>query len=486
MSLTSALSIAQSALFNTSRQTSVVSRNIQESSNPDYSKRSAVLTTTAPGARVAEIRRSTNEVLFRQNVQAISAQSGQGTVSDGLDTLQVTVNGVDNASSPATALADLQTQLQLYASTPSSHSLAVNTVESARQVVRSLNDGAAAIQSFRADTDKQIASAVDDLNGLLSNFEKVNNEIVAGTRAGRDVSDALDQRDATLKQISQYVSISTISRDGNDMAIMTGDGATLFETVARPVTFQPTSSYAAGMSGNAVYIDGVPMKAGSGGNTSAKGSIAAQLQLRDSTAVTMQQQLDEVARGLVSAFAETDPSGASPDAAGLFTWAGGPAVPASGSLVNGMAASIRINPAMDGSAGGNVDYLRDGGANGAAYIRNTAGAASFSDALRGYGDKLDQPMAFSPAAGLSGSASLGDFASDAIGWLEAMRQDASQGWESKDALATRTQSSLSNATGVNVDEEMSNLLDLEHSYQASARIIRTVDDMLSTLIQAAG
>ena len=33
-----------------------------------------------------------------------------------------------------------------------------------------------------------------------------------------------------------------------------------------------------------------------------------------------------------------------------------------------------------------------------------------------------------------------------------------------------------------IDEEMSRLLDLEHSYDASARVISAVDDMLATLL----
>src|SRR5690606_18000098 len=149
MSLTSALSIAQSALFNTSRQTSIVSRNLSEASNPDYARRSAVLASMAPGARVAEIRRATNEVLFRQNLQAISSWQGQKMVSAGLDSLQLDVNGVDNANSAAVMLGKLQEALQLYAASPSNSTLAESAVEAARQMVRSLNQGSAAIQSFR-------------------------------------------------------------------------------------------------------------------------------------------------------------------------------------------------------------------------------------------------------------------------------------------------------------------------------------------------
>ena len=189
--------------------------------------------------------------------------------------------------------------------------------------------------------DTQIASAVGDLNDLLAQFKDANTDIAAGTRNGRDVSDSLDRRDALLKQIASIVPVSTFTRSDNDMVIMTKDGATLFETIPRTVTFQPQSAYGPGTVGNSVYIDGIPVAAGTGGNTNSSGKIAGLVQLRDSVAGTMQSQLDEVARGVISAFAETDGSGGPlPARAGLFTWPGAPAIPAAGTLVDGLAGSI--------------------------------------------------------------------------------------------------------------------------------------------------
>src|SRR5690606_16461488 len=135
------------------------------------------------------------------------------------------VNGVDNANSAAVMLGKLQEALQLYAASPSNSTLAESAVEAARQMVRSLNQGSAAIQSFRRDTDQQIAASVDKLNGLLADFKEVNNEIISGTRAGRDVSDALDRRDALLKKIAEYVPVSTIKRADNDVMLTTTAGA---------------------------------------------------------------------------------------------------------------------------------------------------------------------------------------------------------------------------------------------------------------------
>ena len=480
MSLSSALSIAQSSIRNTARQTSIVSRNVLEASNPDYNRRIAVNTNN--GARSIEIQRAANEQLFRQNLAAMSAFNGQSTLYNGMEQLNLSVNGIENSTSPATALGKLQEALHFYSAAPSNRNLAETTLDAAREVVRTLNDGAAAIQSFRSVADQEISTAVGELNSLLADLEKANNAVISGTRAGRDISDALDQRDATLKKIAEYVPISTLTRGDNDMVVLTKDGSTLFETVPRSVSFTPTGIYAPGTTGGKVFIDGVPVDLASGGNSTASGRIAGMVQLRDGVTVTMQSQLDEIARGLITAFAETSPTNALPAIPGLFTWSSAPTMP--GTLVTGLAGQIKLNPAMDSAQGGNPELLRDGGANGAGYVHNTGANASYTGLLISYGDRISAPMAFDPATGIDASSSLSDYSTAAIGWFDGMRKEASNAAASKEALAVHTAEALSNETGVNVDMEMSLLLDLEHSYEASARLIRAVDEMLAALLDA--
>lgn len=484
MSLSTALSIAQSALLNTQRQTTIVSRNISESANPDYSRRGTMLSTAANGATIVDIRRSTNEVLFRQNLTALSAWSAQDTLLNGLNTLDIDVFGTDNANHPSRLIGDLQAALQTYSASPSNTSVAENAVETARRLVRALNTGSDAIQAYRSNIDREIVTTVKDLNTLLADFKVANDEVVAGTQVGRDVNEALDQRDAILKKITEIVPVSTIRRDGNDMMLTTTSGITMFETVPRQVTFTPTAGYAAGAPGNSVYVDGVPLSSGTGANTTASGKLSAMIQLREDVAGGMQAQLDEIARGLITAFAETDPTAVNPDLAGLFTWPGGPALPAAGTLENGLARVISLNPAYDSTAGGDPHLLRDGGANGAAYVHNTSGGASYTGLLVSYDDKLGTPIAFDAAAGIPGTVSLSDYSTESISWFSALRQDAARATDNKSALMMRTQEALSNLTGVNIDEEMSLLLDLEHSYQASAKLVQTVDTMMTALLAA--
>ncbi|MCX7900102.1 MAG: flagellar hook-associated protein FlgK, partial [Methylocystis sp.] len=69
-------------------------------------------------------------------------------------------------------------------------------------------------------------------------------------------------------------------------------------------------------------------------------------------------------------------------------------------------------------------------------------------------------------------------------WFGAQRQQADNVTTYQNALVSQTAQALSNATGVNVDDQMSQMLALENSYQASAKLLETVNAMFSALFAA--
>ena len=483
MSLGSALQIAQNSLLNVTRQTNVVSRNITDAGKEDYSHRNGVLESSDLGSRVVVLRNGVDGHLNQTRLAAISDASAQNLVSEHLSQLNVALNGVDGSRSPSAGLVRLHDSLQLFSAEPSNNLLANAAVQDAKDLANTLNGAYGSILTMKAGLDGAIEGEVNKLNQLLSQFQSANTEVVNASVRGLHALDALDQRDALLKQISEIVPVTTVGRDNHDMMLITSDGASLFETVPREVSFQPNATYTAGTIGSQVRIDGVPVIAGSGANSSAGGSLSALLQLRDQSLGAAQNQLDEVARGLVSAFAETDAAGGgSPALTGLFTWSGAPAIPAGGALSPGLAAEIEVDARYDPAQGGDSFLLRDGGANGVAYIHNTSGAASFSDRLISLATGLDEERTFDVQSGIGGDKSLLKFAAQSIGWLDGERSTASRSAITKDALVVRLSEKISNQTGVNIDEEMATLLQLEQSYEASARLISVVDEMLTTLM----
>lgn len=470
MSLSAAMKTAQSSFSNVGLQSAVAAKNIANASNTAYARRSAILATAATGASVVETQRAQNEALLKQNLLSISKSSAQDTLLTGLTRMKMMLGGEDYELAPSTYLANLRDNLQTFADKPNEVSLAETVVADAIDVANSLNGTSLALQQMRAEADADIATSVTELNRLLKEFRTHNDKVRQGTAAGADVNDALDQRDKLLTEISSIVGVTTVTRTNNDLALYTSDGTVLFETVARTVSFAPTTTYTASVTGNQIYVDGVAIQAGSGGNTSAQGSLAALLQLRDHAAPTFQKQLDEVARSLVTMFSEGGDEG-------LFISNGLP-----GLTDPGLSTVIKVNPAVISNQGGNPMLLRDGiNAN-----YNIDGHASFSELLNGYATAFETPMTFDPDAAIDTDATLLAFGTSSVGWLEQLRSAATTAGDDKTALLGRTQEALLNVTAVSLDEELALLLDLEQSYKASAKLVAAVDEMIAALLQAAG
>ena len=69
-------------------------------------------------------------------------------------------------------------------------------------------------------------------------------------------------------------------------------------------------------------------------------------------------------------------------------------------------------------------------------------------------------------------------------WFEQTRSATNDSAEFLSASIARTQASLQSETGVNLDEEMTLMLDIERSYQASARLMSSIDTMFEALFAA--
>ncbi len=479
MSLQSALNTAQSIFSNTGTQMQVVSKNISNANNPDYSRRAAVLSTSFYGAYISQVDRADNTVLDRANLDALTGLSGQKTLYEGLERLKEALGGNDYETSPAKYISNLRDALQSYAALPSDNTLAQTVISSAIDVANSLNATSAAVQTLRTDLDQEIELKVSDLNSLLSEFKTVNDAIRGGTASDKDVNDELDKRDALAKQISEIVGIQSIIRENNDMVLFTSDGTVLFETSPRQVTFSAKTGYDATITGNAVYIDGVALKPGVGGNTTAQGSLQAYMQLRDDITPVFQSQLDEQASGLVTMFSEGTNTG-------LFSWslptASSPVAITPGTIYPGLSSTITVDPAYNTAAGGDASRLRDG----YYLVSNLTGATGYTTLLESYVDAMGVAGTWDSGTQLNTTLSILDFSGASIGWLEELRSTAFNSVETKEATAQRTNEALSNAVGVSLDEELSLLLDLEQAYKASSQLVSAVDDMIQALLAAAG
>ncbi|WP_158816247.1 flagellar hook-associated protein FlgK [Methylocapsa sp. S129] len=510
MSLSSAFNIINSSFNANASQTAAISSNISNASTTGYTLKTANLATNSyGGVEVSSITRATNVALLEQMLAANSTSAQQSALANGLTQLSATVNDSTSVSSssstttasgqsPSAMLANLDSALQNYEASPSDATVAQSVITAASQLTSSLNSATATVQQVRSQADAGMATSVATINSLLGQFQTVNNTIVSGLQSGADVTDAEDSRDNILSQLSQQIGISTVTSANGSESIYTDSGVTLFQTTARAVTFTATPTLTAGASGNAVIVDGVPITGSSSPMAIQSGALAGLATLRDTVAPQYQAQLDQIASGLINAFAETNQANpATPDPLpGLFTYPGvtsATVLPTATTVPAGLAGQIEVNASVDPSQGGNANLLRDGGiANTTAgeptgdtdYTYNTTGAASYTTRIQQMISGISATQSFDPTAGAGSSDSLTAYADASVSWVQGQYQQASDQATSSSALATTASQALSSATGVSLDNETSQMLSLENSYQTTAKLLTTVNNMFSSLLTA--
>ncbi|MEC5323442.1 flagellar hook-associated protein FlgK [Aurantimonas sp. A3-2-R12] len=499
MSLLTAFSNARSSLGSLSAQSALVSRNITNADNPSATRKYATLGTGRQGGvQILSVAQSRDQALFRSLVTSNSTVGAVEVTANALDRIRDVIGDVDAFDSPAASLVGLQNALSQLAVTPESPPSAEAAISAAKDMASSLNRASSAVQNMRKDADTQLAQAAAAMTKLLAELETVNKRVTVGTATNADITDFVDRRDQIVSELSGYVGLNVQMRAGNDLVLTTDSGITLFETTGRPIDFTPSPAYSATVSGGAFKIDGVSVFGPLAPMPIKGGSVFGLLQLRDETAITFQGQLDALAFALVDSFAETEQNPAPPPAvpdtnryAGLFTATGMTTVPGSSAATVGLAGLIKVAAGVDNTVGGDPMRLRDGGISHAGqpdearFVYNSKGAGGFTSRINDLVAQFSTTRSFDITLGAGGTGTLGDYAAASMGWLESRRAEATADVDYGKVLLAQTRETLSNRTGVNLDEEMTRLLDLERSYQASSKLISTVGQMIDALLAIA-
>lgn len=491
MSLSTAIDISNSSLAATSQLTSIASRNIANAGNGDATRKSGNLVTGAGGGvHVAQVSRAFDTSL-RDTLLGAAADAGRLTaIAASLDNLDVTGGGSDGLATPESRLSDLRAALQAYSFNTADQSLAYGVINAASDMAATLRQWANNTDQVRARADSDIRSAAQAINTLLKQITDVNAVVVKGALAGRDITDQLDARDTIVRNIAEQIGITAVAKPNNGIALYTDSGITLFDDVARTVTVQ-NLPLAGGGPGGAIIIDGVPAIGAGAVMPVLGGRLAGLAEIRDQIAPAFAAQLDDMAASLVRAFAEADQRvpASSPGLPGLFTSLGISAVPAAGSAPAGLAKALILNANADPRHGGSLLRLRDGGISApgdSAYLYNPSGSTAFSGRVEELIGMLAQPALHHPATGLPAEATIFQFMAASAGWLQDQRQTHSQNSAYANTLLEKAQQALSAKSGVNLDAEMAQLLGLERTYQASAKLISTVQEMYAALMRAIG
>jgi flagellar hook-associated protein 1 len=314
---------------------------------------------------------------------------------------------------------------------PTSTAARTVVLKDASGVASSLNTMSSQLSDLVTSTQSSLSNDVDATNKAADQLATLNGQIAVGTATGQNVNSLLDQRDTLLQQLSSLNGAS-VTIQANGSATVAVGGQTLVDGVhATAMTVD---------SSNTVSVGGTAVTIGSG-------SMAAEITNLTTTLPGYQSRLDAVADQLSSVVNGLQTSG--------YDQHGNPGT-----------------PIFSGSGAANIKVVLTDPA-GIAASSTPGGNADGSNAL-----KASQTALSSGSPDALYTSLVGDVAG-------ASAQASSQS-NLQDSVVSNVDAMKASISGVSQDEEASNMLVYQQAFNASSRVLTTMDDMLDTLINHTG
>lgn len=304
MSMSIAGRIAWSALSAAQVQINVTSSNIANADTEGYTVKTATQVSTVSngvgtGTAITAITSDVDAHVFTALLGAdadLGAADVAATYTDRLQNLLGATTGSDDGgTSIATSLSTLETAISALASTPEDATAVTAVVDAIDDTADRLRSLSSSIRSLRADADQEIATDVDTINDALETIDALNDRIVATKAAGGSTADLEDQRATALRTISSLMDVTTTTTANGALHIATTSGTTLLDS-----TVHSLSHTAVGTVGDATTFDGITVDGRDISGEIKSGAIDALLTLRDETLVDAEDEVDELASGLIT------------------------------------------------------------------------------------------------------------------------------------------------------------------------------------------
>jgi len=325
MSLSSALSTALAGLSTNQAALSIVTSNVANAQTPGYVTRTIDQVEVAGnnvGAGVrdvgvdrqinlfvqSQLRTETSGGAYADQISNVLAQlqSLYGTPG-GTGTLETTYNNFTSALQALSANSGAQ----------SARSLALTTAQSLAQELNTTTQG---IQQLRSNAEQDLAVSVNQVNNDLTQIVKLNSQLQTLPANDNNAATLSDQRDNAINDLSKYLDIRVVTDNTNQATVYTTSGLQLVGTQASLLSFtgqgtldasslwnsNPALSRAGSLTltfANGASVDLIST------NSVGSGRIGADLNLRDSTLVQAQTQIDQLAATLASSLSDVTKAG---------------------------------------------------------------------------------------------------------------------------------------------------------------------------------
>lgn len=489
MSLSSSLFNALSGMTVNTKMTEIASNNLANALTDGYGRQTVNLGSAALGGQgigVAErsitrasapqhteSRRqadgeSANATLQAEALARLGVQLGEATAEDGL----------------FRRISSLETSLRQLSESPESTPLQTQSVTAAKDLVEMLNNLSDQALTMRSDADAAIAQDVATVNRNLQDIETLNAKIQALSVSDNSVPTLIDQRERLIDEVNAIIPVRIQPQSNNVVHLYTAGGqfilqekASLLEfnrtpVITTPMVYDPTGGGA--LSG--LTLQGRDIAPGSGNPQQvSEGTLAGHFAVRDQITVDHLERLDQFAANLISRFEDpaVDPTLVT-GSAGLFTDNGGVLDPTN---IEGLSRRISVNSLADPDQGGDPAKLRDG-------LQSAGPGPLNSDTIpRNFLDALTGQVPATGIPGLAGSLSAFQTVSGIVELVGIERTSAEASAARLSSTRATLASSEADRIGVDTDQELQALIQIEQAFSANVQVVQTASRMLQELLE---
>jgi flagellar hook-associated protein 1 FlgK len=459
MSGFSTLNTAVTGLQAAQRALDVAGQNVVNANTQGYSRQRVELATagtsssatfhtgSAPvlsGVSIEEITRIRDSYLEAMRAAAGSKQSA-------LTAEATTVSAAQQLLSEPTDTGLQNTLDQFYSSwydlslTPTDDAAGAVVLQRATAVVDQLHSLTSNLSDEWSTARTALENVVAETNQATSDLATLNAQIQAGTISGSTVNDLMDRRDVLVRKLADLVGATAVAGQDNQVSVSIGGVSVVSGTTAQELTLSGAADIGSATSDPPTLLWGTTSVSVDSG--SAAGYLAA---LRTDLP-GIQSQMDDVAVALRDSVNSIHQTG--------YTRAG---VTGTDFFSGSSAADLQVDPSDPADLA----------------VAAAAGVVDGSIAAA-IGDLSEDGAASAALGGSPGASELWRQLTTSLG---VQVQSLDSAVSVQDSVVAAAQDAVESSAGVNLDEEMTNMLLYQRAYQASARVVTVIDEMMSTLI----
>lgn len=283
----------------------VTGQNISNVNDPNYTRQRANLSTDltisrpwgqmGTGVTVKSIEQIKDTFINRE-IRDQSSEAKKEEVRFGAYEQLLSIYDEEAGYGIDTRIGELFDAFQDLASFPESDGMRTAVLGSADLLASQIQSVNSELDQLRLDLDSQLKSVIPEVNNLLQQVASYNTEIVQ-VEAGTNITaaDIRDQRDAALKELSEYMNVTVTETDTGAVNVSTSGYSLVYAGNCNFLAVTPNNS-----SSEELVVNNVVLAGSSNVINFTGGTIAGIIEARDSDITSYRDKLDTLATSLIN------------------------------------------------------------------------------------------------------------------------------------------------------------------------------------------